>query len=118
MAFMKKLHEKLVGIVHITIVKMLCWDAKKKKKMSIKEILKHLQLYKKEFCELFAEMSKMHLVFDKKMEEIENVLSLSLYVDIEAIIAATNEPMKGLYLKVMEFRDDFSPGSALQRFIM
>lgn len=48
---------------------------------------------------VFDRVCRNHAIMDKKMEELEVILSYDLISDIEEIVVSNTDPLKRIYLK-------------------
>jgi hypothetical protein len=117
MAWVNKLFENIVNQIHRKVCGLLVDQIKLKKKLKIKENVRCVGELKVGFVKVFENLSQTSSLIDKKMGEIVKILSCELYADVEALIASTNEPIKGIYLKLLDLREDTQEGSALRKII-
>lgn len=56
---------------------------------------------------VFDNISKNHTNIDKKMKELEIILSYDLVSDIEEVIISSTDPLRRIYLKYLVFYSGF-----------
>lgn len=115
--FQKRCLEALFVLLGEEISRLLEKEAVSKKKPPLDKVLGRLEALRKDLVEMRQLLGKIPLKAEKGLSELTQLLTTSRKEEAKLILSQLPEKTRKSYLKILNLRADYTPGSALHVFL-